>query len=306
MSMQNRLCLIIPTKDRPAILARFLKSVQKQTRKPDLLLIVDGGDRTVEGLSGDFPDLPFQYVRVHPPGLSRQRNAGIQAVPPGFDLVGFFDDDYVLFEDAVEKMMAFWSVQGPKVGGVSFNTMDSGCMPAARGLFLRRLFLLSRGASGDILASGIGTAQYPCEKTYRAQWLSGGSTVWRREVLQQFFFDEWFAKYGVLDDMDFCWRVNKQYELYVVAGAKVLHRQLPRNDFVAGKITAVNHCYFVSKHPGFSKAKLAWAFLGKILFQVARFLTQGKTVYLKTAGGYIVGLGYGLRRNIVKVDEHVN
>lgn len=302
----NRLCLIVPTKDHPDILIRFFKSVQRQTVKPDLLMIVDGGDQTIEHLLRGFPDLPFQYLRVYPPGLAKQRNAGIQAVPKDYNLIGFFDDDYVLFEDAIERMMRFWESQKGKVGGASFNTMDSGCLSHKKGLFFRRLFLLSRGQGGDILPSGIGTAQYPCEQTYRSQWLSGGSTVWRREVLEKFSYDEWFAKYGVLDDMDLCWRVNKHYGLYVVAEAKVYHQQLPKNDFMASKITAVNHCYFVSKYPGFSKRKLVWAFLGKILFQLSRFMVSGKTQPLKIAGGYAAGLSFGLRRHIVKVDHHVN
>ncbi|OGQ46299.1 MAG: hypothetical protein A3H42_04585 [Deltaproteobacteria bacterium RIFCSPLOWO2_02_FULL_46_8] len=302
----NPLCLIIPTKDRPQILARFLKSIQKQTVKPGLILIVDGGDQTVDKLLPDFPDLNFQYLRVYPPGLSKQRNAGIKAVPKAFNLMGFFDDDYVLFEDAIEKMTTFWTHQSSKVGGASFNTMNSGCLPSKKGLFLRRLFLLNRGLSGDILFSGIGTAQYPCDKTYRSQWLSGGSTIWRREVLEKFTFDEWFAKYGVLDDLDFCWRVNKQYELYVVANAKVLHQQLPRNELLASKITAVNHCYFVSKYPEFSKLKLMWAFMGKILFQLFCFAKKRDPLSLKIVKGYIAGLNFGLRQKIIKVDGHVN
>lgn len=305
-SLKNKLCLIIPTKDHPTILVRFLKSMQRQRVKPDWVMIVDGGDKTVEHLLADFPDLPFQYLRVYPPGLAKQRNAGIKAVPNDFNLIGFFDDDYVLFEDAVEKMLAFWSQKGPKVGGASFNTMDSGCMPHGKNLFLRRLFLLSRGEGGDILSSGIGTAQYPCEKTYRSQWLSGGSTVWRREVLEKFSYDEWFAKYGVLDDLDLCWRVNKHYELYVVADAKVLHQQLPKNDFMASKITVANHFYFVSKYPEFSKQKLMWAYGGKILFQLLGFLRSGKISCLKILGGYLSGLRIGLRRTLVKVDQHVN
>ncbi|MBI4125645.1 MAG: glycosyltransferase [Deltaproteobacteria bacterium] len=304
--MENRLCLIIPTKDHPEILGRFLESVRRQTVKPGLLLLVDGGDRTIEHLLGRFPDLSFQYLRVYPPGLCKQRNAGIRAVPPEYNLVGFFDDDYVLFDDAIEKMMGFWSRQNGRVGGASFNTMDSGCMPHDRRLFLRRLFGLSRGRGGDILPSGIGTAQYPCEKTYRSQWLSGGSTVWRRPVLAKFSFDEWFAKHGVLDDLDFCWRANKEYELYVVAQARVFHRQLSKREFAAGKITVVNNFYFVSKHPGFSKPKLIWAYLGKILFQLFSFLKTGRTDPLKRAAGYLAGFRCGMGRKIAKFDQHVS
>lgn len=304
--MENRLCLIIPTKDHPEILVRYLRSVQCQTIKPGLILIVDGGDQTIEHLLPEFPDLNFQYLRVYPPGLSKQRNAGIKAVPASYNLIGFFDDDYILFEDAIEKMLSFWAKQNAKVGGASFNTMDSGCMPSKRGLFFRRMFLLHRGQPGDILPSGIGTAQYPCTETYRSQWLSGGSTVWRREVLEKFSYDEWFAKYGVLDDLDLCWRVNKCYELYVVADAKVFHKQLPKNNFMASKITIANHFYFVSKYPEFSKLKLMWAFMGKILFQLFCFVRTGKTSCIEILRGYLAGLRTGLRRQVVKVDQHVN
>ena len=66
---------IICTKDRPGDLSKLLNSLQKQVKKPDCVLIVDGSDSPIEYLLKDFPELNFKYLSVRPPGLTKQRNA---------------------------------------------------------------------------------------------------------------------------------------------------------------------------------------------------------------------------------------
>ena len=56
--MINNICLIIPTKDRPKELERFLHSVASQNILPKQIIIVDGGDIDADDeLQNAFPDL---------------------------------------------------------------------------------------------------------------------------------------------------------------------------------------------------------------------------------------------------------
>ncbi len=81
--------VVVPTCDRPAVLARALGSILAQTRSPDEVIVVDNGR---EALSHSA--LPGEVVLVRAPvrcGASQARNIGV-AVSHA-DLVAFLDDD---------------------------------------------------------------------------------------------------------------------------------------------------------------------------------------------------------------------
>ena len=101
---KNKLAFVVATKDRPAELGKMLKSLGVQSYRPDQVVIVDGSDQSVEGTVQEFPNLRISYLRCTPPSAARQRNVGIEAVDPGVNLVGFFDDDIELASDALQKM----------------------------------------------------------------------------------------------------------------------------------------------------------------------------------------------------------
>src|SRR3954466_11660720 len=104
MGFSNRLAFVVPTRNRPADLRRMLKSVEAQSITPDEVILVDGGDPglTVQDVPAEFPNLHVRYLRVYPPGLSKQRNAGMDAVTPGMTLAGYIDDDIVFEPGAIE------------------------------------------------------------------------------------------------------------------------------------------------------------------------------------------------------------
>src|SRR5688572_15871486 len=114
----HKIALVVPTKDRPDDLRKMLASLETQTRKPDQLIVVDGSEPEVRFVVEEFAAaLAPDYVRVFPPSLARQRNAGMNAVRPEITLAGYIDDDIVLEPEAVRCMLDFWDAAGPDVGG---------------------------------------------------------------------------------------------------------------------------------------------------------------------------------------------
>lgn len=105
---KNRLAIVIPTKDRPDDLRKLLDSLRSQSRRPDQVIVVDGSNPDVSHVVAEFRELPLDYVRVYPPSLARQRNAGMARLAGDITLAGYLDDDIVLERDAVEAMMRFW------------------------------------------------------------------------------------------------------------------------------------------------------------------------------------------------------
>jgi len=92
MSALPAVCVVIPTRNRPALLARAVQSVLDQDYGGDLRVVVVL-DRAEPDALRDLPDSPHVDVLTNErtPGLSGARNTGVLAAPE--PLVAFCDDD---------------------------------------------------------------------------------------------------------------------------------------------------------------------------------------------------------------------
>jgi len=295
---KHKIGYIVPTKDHPDDLNKLLKSFQKQTKMPDQIVIVDGSDQVVEDLIKKFPDLNIDYIRVYPPGLTKQRNAGVKAIRSEITIVGYLDDDLVLEEEATENMLKMWDSASAKLGGASFNITNNIHTPYN---WYTHLFWINKGKQGVILKSGFNVILYPVLKDTPVHWLCGGATVWRKEILENYKFEEWFLGCAYIDDIDFCMRVRKKYELMVVYGAKVQHFAVPvigRNNFQLGKTNVINRHYFVRKYSELSAPLFFWAVFGHIFANLGIGLVKFKKEKIMNALGSISGLFNIFNKNL--------
>lgn len=288
---RHRFAFVVPTKDRPADLRRMLASVLEQDVHPDQVIVVDGSVQTIEAVVEEFPALKIQYVRAFPPSLSRQRNAGMERLRPDITLGGYLDDDLVLEPGALEAMLEFWEGAGPEVGGAGFN-ITTERRPKAK--WLKWLFLIDSWRPGEILKSGYNVLICPVAETTYVDWVFGGATIWRREVIRKFAYDEWYEGTGYLEDIDYSFRVSRRYRLAVVAAARVQHYSPPMRldrNFLLGKWQVINRLYFVRKHGELSVLCCLWALLGQACINL------GKSVVSREPGlwGRFVGNVSGAR-----------
>jgi glycosyltransferase involved in cell wall biosynthesis len=286
----NRLAFVVPTKDRPKDLRRMLASVANQSCLPDQIIIVDGGEETVDDAVKEFPTLNIRYLRVYPPSLSKQRNAGMAAIDSSITLAGYLDDDLVLEPGATEAMLTFLEEAPEDVGGARFNIITD---HFPRAIWLKSLFLLDSRERGIILRSGHPTMIGPVAGNKYVRWLSGGATVWRRKAIKEFAYDEWFVGTGYLEDIDYSYRVGMKYKLAVVADARVQHLSYPvRKDrnYLLGKWQAVNRMYLVKKHEDFSVPLCYWSMLGQLLLNLGTGIWKRDSGPLRRAWGNLVGL----------------
>jgi GT2 family glycosyltransferase len=89
-SPPSALTVVVPTRDRPELLATCLTALAEDLRPDDQLLVVDSASRdrrVAEVAAAHGADV----LREDAPGASRARNAGIRAA--GHELVAFIDDD---------------------------------------------------------------------------------------------------------------------------------------------------------------------------------------------------------------------
>ena len=293
MGFSHRMAFVVPTKDRPREIRRMLASVQAQPVHPDEIILVDGGDHTVADVPAEFPDLRLRYLRVHPPSLSRQRNAGMDAVDPSMTLAGYVDDDLVFEAGSVEAMLRFWEEAGSDVGGATFNIVN---MRPRRIFALERIFLLAGGRRGQFLRSGFETPLWvgPVHGAEWVRWLCGGATIWRRTITREIPYDEWFEGTGYLEDVDFSYRVGMRYRMAVVGDARVQHLTTAiRRDrnYILGRWQAINRMYFVRKHlDEFSLPLTYWALVGLPLLNTFLGLGTRDPGLLHRARGNCAGI----------------
>jgi glycosyltransferase involved in cell wall biosynthesis len=285
------LAFIIPTKDRPLKLKNLLESLATQIVSCGRLIIIDGG-RSVRNLVMGFADrLPVEYYECHPPGQLRQKIFGISLLNDITPLVGFLDDDIVLELDALETMIEFWNRCEINTARVSFNIANT---PPERRSLLEIILGLSSSEPGRVLRSGLATSNYPALKDLRTQWLCGGATVWRREILQKHSHQEISSRWAIAEDLIFSYPIGKIYPLYICAGAQVRHEHAM--DYVSkrkhryhGRVQTLWIYYFVTHNEGLSAVLFFWTTLVRIIGKIFSGLLMRQADKLEFAFGQCEG-----------------
>lgn len=289
---KNKLAIIIPTKNREYELERLISSFSVQQYMPEQIIIVDASPFSNERIM-ESHSLPITYINKNS-GISEARNIGISLLQSNIDLVCFLDDDVVLEENALSEMMSFWEKAGPDVGGCSFIITNQVQKAGTGKTFFKRLFFMEskRRRYGEVLSSGFNYDPYDPEmKLTYTDWLSGGVTVWRSNIFHEYSFDEWFSGYGAYEDVDFSYRVGKEYKLVVNPNARVQHLMDTKkigNNIRIGKKEVLNRLYFVKKHPELSVIRSLWASMGELFSYV-------KSGNLDKAKGLLSGIGLYMR-----------
>lgn len=303
----HKLAIVVPTKDRPDDLRKLLASLESQTRQPDQLIIVDGSSPDIRHVITEFPALSVDYVRVYPPSLSQQRNAGMQRLNPDITLAGYLDDDIVVESQAIEAMLGFWATAGADVGGAAFNITN-----AARPNWIRlkSLLLVDAALPGRMLPSGFPSTIGFQQADLDADWLYGGATVWRREVINRYAYDEWFLGTGFMEDVDFSFTVRRDHRLKVIAGARLAHYSHPvrlERETLLGRWQVTNRMYFVRKHRarGLSVAAAWVANGGTALLNIAIALIRRRRNFWLRAKGNALGMASEITGNRSALGGHL-
>lgn len=303
----HKVAFVVPTKDREKDLRVMLSSLERQTHLPDQIVVVDGSEPVIEHVLHDFPRLPINYVRVFPPSLSAQRNAGMAQLREDITLAGYLDDDLELEPDAIEQMLSFWNKASEEYGGASFTITNAPRPPYSR---ILSIVGLDHPVPGKVLPTGMVSPFGIPQQDINVDWLCGGATVWRRDVIDQYKYDEWFQGTGYLEDVDFSFNVREKKKLAVVALAKTAHYHHPiRPDRyqLLGKWQVINRLYMVTKYRqrGLSpiKAWLVTPFL--VLFNILRSLLGGNLNGARCAVGNLKGVAAVVFGDSSSLDGHL-
>jgi GT2 family glycosyltransferase len=291
----NKLALLIATKDRPDEIRRALESLSAQSRKPDQVIVVDGGTNRVEAEVMRFPELKPIYLRAPKPSAAGQRNLGLSAVADGCEFIGFLDDDVILDPRAIEVMMTFWDGAFDRIVGAALNLVNHPPLdwPFLKTSRLAEILGFYSFKKGAVTRSGFQTMLGTVRSVTPSEWLPTTAVVWRKGVFGSFRFDDWFDGYSYLEDLDFSYRVGKAFLLVVVPGSRYCHYPGVRgrgNGFAFGLREVRNRLHFVTKNPELSRSRCLLALSIRALLNLGLAVRRNSVFHLQRFVGNLAGL----------------
>ena len=254
----RKITFIIPTKDRPDILRNCLQSLSDQAEYVGEVVVVASGLNVEEVVSGFSEKMNVKYIHSDVAGQIVQRNIGKRELTDDTELVGFLDDEIVLEEDALKIMIDFWERAEESTAGVGFNLISEATHPHP---FLYSLLKKATGSvPGSVNRFGVSVPFNNTPGNIRTQFLGGGYTVWRRDIIEEFSQPDILTRWAQGEDLRFSYPIGRKYSLHVCADARV-YQDGEQNTADDGqmiryraRITALSQLYFVSQHDELSKS----------------------------------------------------
>jgi len=261
-----RLAVVTPTRNRPNEVAILLTSLRTQTRRPDLLVVVDSSDPDLrsdvrKAVQENWPGA--RYIEHCPPSAAAQRNHGLDAVVDDCDLVVLLDDDVTLPSNALENACGEIGQSAPEFIGFGFNPSDAeavrgyGRLKSSR---LARWLGLYSDRVGAVSTSGWHTRLTRVAAPTEVEWLTTCAAIWNADAIRAIRFDEFFEQYSYLEDLEFSLQARAQGRFLALSSASFLHepaRGGRKSRFWFGRIEIRNRLYIVRKH-GLSEVRF-WA-----------------------------------------------
>jgi glycosyltransferase involved in cell wall biosynthesis len=256
--MKNRysgqqICILVPTKDRPEHVERLLKSLIEQVEQVRCIIIVASG-YDIKSTIDKFSDkLSIQYYHTSQTGQIKQRNIGISKLNDHTPLVACIDDDITLDPFAIKEMVQFWNSAPKNTAGVGFNNI-SGTSSSSQTTIFQQLLLLGHKKPGRVLRSGCSSLISNLHENIKSQWLNGGMTVWKKDILVNNKHKEINTKWAIGEDLIFSYPIGKVFPLYVCASATVSHNHYPYDKednkwhFSYGRTQTIWLYYFVNSN----------------------------------------------------------
>lgn len=193
--MRARTAVIIATRGRPQDVSNLLSALGHQTVLPDVIVVsaCDHSDIEQNKIAAENVEVLFGL-----PGLPAQRNRALSSVHGKYDIIIFFDDDFIPSRFWIERIQALLAVQSDIVCATGYVIVDGvtiGGVEWSRG----QSIVNDADSSKKLLAINACKlvdqhSPYGCNMAFRAK---------RIEHLE---FDERLVLYGWLEDRDFAFR----------------------------------------------------------------------------------------------------
>jgi GT2 family glycosyltransferase len=195
--MSFRTAVIIATRGRPREVSNLLNTLALQTHFPDVIVVsaCDHNDIEQSRVSAKNVEVLFG-----PPGLPAQRNRALSLAHGKYDIIIFFDDDFIPSRFWIEHLQLLLATKSDLVcvtGHVLIDGATTGGLEWSNG----QAIVNSADSSRKMLALEDWNVlddplPYGCNMAFRAK------------SIEHLAFDERLVQYGWLEDRDFAFRAG--------------------------------------------------------------------------------------------------
>ena len=206
---EHKIIAVIATRNRSEKLKRIVKNVQNQTKKAKALIVIDSSDE----INGDLlnfesnKDLSLKYFHTSIKSASKQRNIGIDYCFTDLnikddDLILFLDDDLIIPDNYIEKLVNGINLGFNGISGISINpNFNVNLVTRILDVYLF-LFGIKTGFKGEVLKSGFTNpvGRRKNEKFIEVSWLIC-CAMWQAKFLRGIRFDENLTGYSLGEDV---------------------------------------------------------------------------------------------------------
>lgn len=278
--MFEKISVIIITYNRLNSLIGVLDDLAKQTYFPSEVIIVDQtpNDSVKEALKQWNVILPIKYVFQKQPSSAIARNNGVKNSSKESEIVMFLDDDMRIDPKYIEEIVkVFREFDAYGVGGY-IKPSDRIMHRIIRPIFYGDKYL------GRVIIPTEGEILRDLKETKENQWLSGGTMSYKKVVFDKLNFDEKLKRWSYKDDMDFSYRVHKEFgKLYITPHAKIVHlsehtAKIPKPYEILMKLSY--RLYFSKKnhfHSFKNSILFWWSIIGTCILEISVGVGTEKT-----------------------------
>ena len=307
--------IVIPTYYRRKDVDDCLYSILRQTHPPEEVLIVDNTpdgeiEHLIEENEGKFEEenIVLKYIK-NPRENSHTiaQNIGIENVTG--DIILFLDSDVVLDADYIKEILKVYEEKPNALGVQGFiqNLKKENRLVK----IYNRLFYIRLDEKNKFRLLPSHSASWPSsvDKIISCEWLSGANNSYKKEILEEFRWDENLKKIGFCDE-DMPYRIFKKYpnSLFMTPHAKLMHNQSPEGRNPKRELVymrEVYHLYLFYKNIDQTlknKSIYLWSRLGRMGFRIIWLVakpSKSKLMEIK----YALGSSFYCMRHIKKIKE---
>jgi glycosyltransferase involved in cell wall biosynthesis len=225
-SEQPSVAVLLPTLNRPDNVKNFLDSLLIQTQKPTKVVLVDqsDNDQTKKFFENyDLGKIEKVYFHQKEKSLTKARNNALR-LSGDVDFVAFFDDDIILYEKYFEILLDVFKKDTQHQYAAGMGVFDP--IPPSTPL-LFKIFRHSHIGDGKFMVSKVATWPWHLKNFSEVEFVSGGLTFYRADIIKKHGFDGNLLGYGHGDDVDVSYRLSRKHKMFFEPKAQCIHNHAP-------------------------------------------------------------------------------
>lgn len=294
--------VVIPTRNRPALLFGLIRNIEKASLKPRIVVIVDSSaDSSFREISSNVLTITTRRTQIQ--SAAQQRNIGIEIVREqanelNVSFISFLDDDVRIPENYFDEFKKTFDSDSSIVGVSGFAKTEDQVIQRRSSI---KDFLGITGAPGTLTHAAVNISPYGINSSQEVEWLIG-CAAWRIEGIYSLRFESDFVEHSLYEDVIFSCRARKNGKLLFMPNLELLHSLESRNEekvkshyrnWVTNRYRIFNYSI-----PNVSKAKF-WVL---ILFSVLDALIRAGSNYRQRQRllGLVEGVFITIKKMIMK------